>query len=179
MKEKKSSAAIGSIAGGVEKSVKATTGFFAEFKKFIARGNVFEMAVGVVVGTGFTKIVNSLVADVITPVLSIVTNKVDLSELRVILSPETETLAENAIRYGVFLQNVISFLLQAFSVFLLIKVMNRINAANLAAEEAKKKAEEEKKKAEEAAAAAKAEEPVQLLREIRDMLLAQQSGPDA
>jgi len=170
MRKNKSAEAIGAIADGVEKSVKATTGFIAEFKKFIARGNVFEMAVGVVVGTGFTKIVNSLVADVLTPVLSLITNKVDLSALRIVLSPATETVAENAIRYGMFVQNIISFLLQAFSVFLLIKIMNRFNAAQLAAEEEKKKAEEEKKKAEEAAAAAKAEEPLILLREIRDLL---------
>lgn len=175
MRKKKTAEAIGVITDGLDKGMKATHGFLAEFKKFIARGNVFEMAVGVVVGTGFTKIVNSLVADVLTPVFSLVTNKVDLSALRVVLSPATETVAENAIRYGAFLQNVISFLLQAFSVFLLIKLINRFNAANLAAEEAKKKAEEEKKKAEEAAAAAKAEEPVLLLREIRDLLQEQKT----
>lgn len=158
------------LGEAIADGVKATTGFFAEFKQFIARGNVFEMAVGVVVGAGFTNIVNSLVADVLTPLLSLVTNRVDLSALRIILSPETETMAENAIRYGAFFQNVISFLLQAISVFLLIKVINRLNAAKLTAEEEKKKAEQEKKKAEEAAAAAKKEEPVLLLREIRDLL---------
>ena len=148
-------------------------GFAQEFKEFISRGNVFDMAVGVVIGGGFTAIVTSLVNDIITPILSLVTNRVDLSALRIILSPETETMAENAIRYGAFLQGIISFILQAFSVFLVIKFINRMNKKALEEAAAKKAEEDAKKKEEEAAAAIKAEEPVILLREIRDALAKQ------
>ena len=88
--------------------------FFAEFKKFIARGNVLDMAVGVIIGSAFTKIVTSLVTDVITPVLSIITGKVNMTDLKIQISDEL------AITYGNFLQAVLDFLIIAFVVFVMV-----------------------------------------------------------
>ena len=133
--------------------------FFDEFKKFISRGNVVDMAVGVVVGTAFTKIVNSLVADVITPAISVITGKVNFSTLKYVITEATETTAENAIKYGSFIQAVIDFLIIAVVVFIMVKTINTA------------KARLEKKKEE-----IKAEEPPKpsneelLLTEIRDLL---------
>ncbi len=145
-------------------------GLFTEFKEFITKGNVIDMAVGVIIGGAFSNIVNSLVNDIFSPLLGLLLSNVDLASLKYVLSPETEEMAENAIRYGQFIQNIITFIFQALVVFMFVKLVNKIrNAAN-----AKALAEAEAKAAEEAAAAAaaeeeaarKAEEPVELLREI-------------
>ena len=150
----------------------AKKGFFGEFKEFISRGNVIDMAVGVVVGSAFTAIVNSLVKDVVTPAISIITGNIDFSKLQVVLSQDAEGNVLNAINYGTFIQNIINFLIIAFVVFCFVKVVNGIRAKA----EAAKKAEEEAKAAEAAAAAEAAPaEPVKsdevlLLEEIRDLL---------
>ena len=94
--------------------------FFSEFKTFISRGNVLDMAVGVVMGTAFTKIVNSLVTSIITPSLSILTGKVNFAELAYVVN---ENLS---IPYGQFIQAVIDFLLIAFSVFCMVRLMNKL-----------------------------------------------------
>ena len=94
--------------------------FFSEFKTFISQGNVLDMAVGVVMGTAFTKIVNSLVTSVITPSLSILTGKVNVAELAYVVN---ENLS---IPYGQFIQAVIDFLLIAFSVFCMVRLMNKL-----------------------------------------------------
>ncbi len=91
-----------------------------EFKKFISRGNVIDMAVGVVMGTAFTKIINSLVTNIITPVLGVITGKVNIADLSVTIS---ESLI---IPYGQFLQAVIDFLLISVAVFLMVKITNVI-----------------------------------------------------
>ena len=115
-------------------------GFMAEFKKFISRGNVVDMAVGVVVGGAFTGIVNSLVKDVIMPPLGWLMGKVDFANLyltlpnydgEIIHYPSLEAAkAAGAvtINYGVFINTLISFILVAFAVFLLIKVINKLRA---------------------------------------------------
>ena len=115
--------------------------FFEEFKAFAMKGNVVDMAVGVIIGGAFGKIVSSLVADIITPLIGILTGNVDLSSLKIVLSEE------NAINYGAFIQNVIDFVIIALSIFVMIKVVNKVSAKV----NAKKIAEEEEKKAEEAA----------------------------
>lgn len=126
---------------------------FGEFKKFIARGNVLDMAVGIIIGSAFTKIVTSLVNDIITPLISIITGKVNVSELKFVVSDEL------AITYGSFIQSVIDFLIIAFVVFIMVKSINTLH------EKIRKKEEEEA-----------AEEPLQptaeevLLTEIRDLL---------
>lgn len=141
----------------------------AEFKEFISKGNVMDMAVGVIIGSAFTKIVNSIVSDIITPALGLLTGNIDFADLKVVLSEavmdgETVVKEELAIRYGVFLDALINFFLIAICVFAMVKVINTI----------KNKAEELKKKEEEKAieeAPAPAPDPqLELLTEIRDLL---------
>ena len=103
--------------------------FFAEFKKFISKGNVLDMAVGVIIGSAFSAIVNSLVKDIITPVISIITGGTDLTDLKAILRPEVLDDAGEIVtpaltlNYGVFIQAVINFLIIALTVFLFLKVI--------------------------------------------------------
>jgi large conductance mechanosensitive channel len=106
---------------------------FGEFKKFIMRGNVMDLAVGVIIGAAFGKIVASLVADIFTPVLSLLTGKVDFANLFVSLNgTHYDTLADAkkaaapVIAYGVFLNTVIEFVIVAFVIFLLVKQVNRL-----------------------------------------------------
>ena len=96
-----------------------------EFKAFIARGNVLDMAVGIIVGSAFTKIVNSLVADVITPVISLITGKVNFTDLKYVIAQATEETAENAVKYGNFIQAVIDFFIIALVVFFMVKFVNK------------------------------------------------------
>ena len=145
-------------------------GFFAEFKEFISRGNVLDMAVGVIIATAFGKITTSLVNDVFMPLIGWLIGEIDLSTLNITLSPEKlaedGTVAKEAVVIGIgtFVAAVIDFVLVALVVFLMIKAFNA----------AKDKAESLKKKEEEAAAAEEpAPEPseeVKLLSEIRDLL---------
>ncbi len=155
--------------------------FLSEFKTFVMRGNVLDMAVGIVIGGAFTSIVTSVVQDIINPVIGLIIGRIDFAELKVVLVPATETAGEVAIRYGVLIQTIIQFLLTALVLFLIIRAANRMKEARNAEEkaaqakaEAEAKAAEEKKKAEEAAAAAAAEvkvsEEVLLLRDIKALL---------
>ena len=96
--------------------------FMDEFKKFISRGNVMDMAVGVIIGGAFTAIVNSLVNDVMMPVLSLITGGLDFSKLCVVLG-EGEGAA--TLNYGSFMAAVINFLLIAFVVFIMVKTINK------------------------------------------------------
>lgn len=142
-----------------------------KFKDFIARGNVIDMAVGVIVGGAFKEIVNSLVADIFTPVISLFTGGVDFSELSWIIKPEVldaegvVVAEELAVKYGAFIQNIFDFILVALCVFLFVEL----------AQSVRMKAEALKKK-EEAAVEAAEEEPAKpsneelLLTEIRDLL---------
>lgn len=135
--------------------------FFADFKAFISQGNIIDMAVGVVIGTAFKAIVSSLVADIINPLISLLTGDVALSELKYVLKPEiaevvdeagtvlVEGKAEVAITYGVFIQAIIDFLLVALSIFVVIRIMMST----------KKKLEAIRKKKEEEAAAEEAAAP--------------------
>lgn len=94
-----------------------------EFKKFISRGNVMDMAVGVIIGGAFTAIVNSLVNDVMMPVLSLITGGLDFSKLCIVLG-EGEGAA--TLNYGAFIAAVINFLLIALVIFMLIKTINKV-----------------------------------------------------
>ena len=98
--------------------------FMEEFKKFISRGNVMDMAVGVIIGGAFTAIVNSLVNDVMMPVLSLITGGLDFSKLCIVLG-EGEGAA--TLNYGAFIAAVINFLLIAFVIFMMIKVINKFS----------------------------------------------------
>ena len=96
--------------------------FFEEFKKFISRGNVMDMAVGVIIGGAFTAIVNSLVNDIFMPVLSLITGGFDIAGMSVSFG-----VGDNAatLNYGAFLSAVINFLLIALVIFCIIKAMNK------------------------------------------------------
>lgn len=131
-----------------------------EFKKFAFKGNVIDMAVGVVVGGAFSTIVNSLVKDIIMPVFGFITAGMDFTALKVVLSEATETKPEAAILYGTFIQNIISFLIIAFSIFMVVKGINK--AASLRKSPEPEVIEE----------APKPPTQEELLAEIRDLLKA-------
>ena len=133
--------------------------FFGEFKEFISKGNVIDLAVGVVIGSAFTKIVTSLVNDVIMPAIGLIFGGIDFTSLRFIITPADEAagVAEAAIYYGNFIQTVVDFLLVAFVIFLVVKGINKLRSL--------------KKKEEEAAPApAEPSNEEKLLTEIRDLL---------
>ena len=94
--------------------------FFNEFKKFAMRGNVMDMAVGIIIGAAFGKIVDSMVKDIMMPPIGLLLGKVDFSDLKLKLA------ADVSINYGIFLNNVISFVIVAFAVFVLIKAVNKL-----------------------------------------------------
>ena len=121
--------------------------FFEEFKKFSVKGNAFDMAVGVIIGGAFTSIVNSLVKDIFTPLIGVVTGGIDFSGLII-------TVGESQILVGNFINAIISFLLVSISVFMLVQFMNML-----------KKKEEEKP-----TPAPKPSNEEILLTEIRDIL---------
>ncbi|MCF0123839.1 MAG: large-conductance mechanosensitive channel protein MscL [Ruminiclostridium sp.] len=157
----------------MEAPTKKARGFFAEFKEFINRGNVIDMAVGVIIATAFGKITTSLVNDVVMPVIGYIFGGTDLSKLDIILKPEvvdqaTKEVLEPAVCIGIgtFLTTIIDFLLVALVVFCVIKAINS----------AKDKAEARRKKEAEEAAEAPAEPSAEekLLTEIRDLLKDQQ-----
>ena len=108
-------------------------GFMKDFKEFISRGNVIDLAVGVIIGSSFTAIVNSLVNNIITPLITLITGKVSVKELFIALdgnsyeSLEAATEAGAAtLGYGLFLQAIIDFIIIAFVIFLMVKGINRI-----------------------------------------------------
>lgn len=136
--------------------------FMDEFKAFISRGNVVDMAVGVIVGSAFTAIVNSLVKDIVTPFIGVLTGGVDFTQLKYVITPAVGETPEVAILYGNFIQAIINFLIIAFVVFCMVKM---INSMRNKMEEAKKKEEEAAPPAPPAPSA-----EVVLLGEIRDLL---------
>lgn len=95
--------------------------FFAEFKKFALRGNAIDLAIGVVIGAAFTAITNSLVTNIITPPLSLLTRGINFADLAFAI-PDTDA----SIQYGLFIQTVITFLITAFVLFLLVKLVNHL-----------------------------------------------------
>lgn len=135
--------------------------FLGEFKTFIMRGNVLDMAVGVIVGGAFGKIVSSLVNDIIMPVISVCTGGLSFKDMKYIITPAqaavegvSPEVAEVAVNYGMFIQNIVDFLIIALSIFVALRVVMKF-----------KKQEEE--------APAAPPEPTKeevLLTEIRDLL---------
>ncbi len=118
--------------------------FIQDFKDFAIKGNVIDMAVGVVIGSAFGKIVTSLVNDIITPAISMLTGKVSLSNLSIDISGVKGTDEYVGIMYGQFIQNIIDFLIIAFSIFLVIKLIGKFKRKEAKVEEAAEKVEEEK-----------------------------------
>ena len=129
-----------------------------EFKEFIAKGNVVDMAVGVVVGTAFKAIVDSLVKDIIMPCISVLTGKINIADLKAtIIEPSADGSGGLVIPYGNFIQQIVNFFIIAFVIFIVVKVMNVMKA----------KLEKPVVEVEEVAPAPTTEE---LLGEIRDLL---------
>ncbi len=126
-----------------------------EFKKFAVKGNVVDMAVGIVIGAAFGKIVSSFVADVVTPPLGFLIGGVDFTGLVLSLQPPIEGAKAVTINYGKFIQSCFDFTIVAFALFMLVKVVNKL-------------------KREEEAAPAKPTEEALLLAEIRDLLKARE-----
>ena len=122
------------------------TGFIKEFKEFISKGNIFDMAVGVIIGSAFGKIVSSLVDDIIMPLVGMLIGGHDFSGM-------TAKVGDATLKYGTFIQNIVDFLIVALCIFCVVKAMSKF-----------------KKKQEEAPVPEKPSEEVLLLREIRDSL---------
>ena len=99
---------------------------FKEFKEFISKGNVMDLAVGVIIGAAFGKIVTSLVDDIIMPIIGIILGKIDFSNLKIVITPATGTTPEAAVKYGLFIQNIVNFLIMAFVIFLMVKFVNKL-----------------------------------------------------
>lgn len=137
--------------------------FFSEFKEFAIKGNVVDMAVGVIIGAAFGKIVTSLVNDIIMPVIGVLTGGVNFSDYKFVIKDAVtqgeEVIPEVAITWGAFVQAIVDFLIVAFCIFLAIKAINRLRRQKEAAQETP------------AAPAGPTQE--QLLTEIRDLLAKQ------
>lgn len=116
-----------------------------EFKTFISKGNVVDLAVGVIIGSTFGKIVSSLVNDILMPIIGIIIGGIDFSNLTIQIKDAT-------IKYGIFIQNIIDFLIVEFCIFIFIKLINKVS----------KKEEEKKEKV--------VSEEAKILKEIRDIL---------
>jgi len=131
----------------------------SEFKAFAVKGNVVDMAVGIIIGAAFGKIVSSFVGDVVMPPLGVLIGGVDFSDLAIVLKAAEGDAAAVTLAYGKFIQTVLDFLIVAFAIFMGIKVLNKL------------------KREEEAAPAAPAAptKDQELLSEIRDLLKAQQA----
>lgn len=123
-----------------------------EFKEFISRGNVIDLAVGVIMGSAFGKIVTSLVNDIIMPLVGALIGGIDFTNLSI-------TIKDSSIMYGSFIQNIVDFLIIAICIFVMVKIVNKLNNLNKKKEEKEEKIEEVKK----------SDEAV-LLEEIRDLL---------
>ncbi len=112
--------------------------FFDEFKTFAMRGNVLDMAVGVVIGTAFTAIVNSLVKDVMMPIIGIITGGIDFTGLSAVIGSAT-------LSYGNFIQAIVQFILIAFCVFCVVKIINKFKKPEKPAEPAVREPSAEEK----------------------------------
>ena len=150
---------------------KKKSGFFTEFKNFITRGNILDMAVGVIIGAAFNQIVTSLVNDILMPVIGMICNTKDIADLKYIITPESlaedgTAIPEVAIRYGQFISYIINFLIVALTLFVIIRAAMTFQ---------KKMDALKKKEEEEPAPAAPAEPTVEektltVLEEIKGML---------
>ena len=125
-----------------------------EFKAFVMRGNVVDLAVGVIIGAAFGKIVTSLVNDIFMPIIGMILGNVDFTSLEIKLGEPVEGAEQAAIRYGMFIQEIVNFLIIALCIFMVIKLINKV----------------QKKKEEEPAPAPEPTKEEVLLTEIRDAL---------
>ena len=140
-------------------------GMLKEFKEFAMRGNMLDMAVGIILGAGFGKIISSLVNDVLMPPIGLLLGRVDFTQLKLVLQKGSDAVMNGTaivepavkqvtINYGMFIQTIIDFLIVAFCIFLVIKAMNKAS----------------RKKEPEPATPSTTPEDIVLLKEIRDLL---------
>ena len=100
--------------------------FIKEFREFAMRGHVVDMAVGVIIGSAFGKTVSSLVSDIFMPVLGILTGSIDFKDMKFVLAQAQGDVPAVTLNYGLFIQNVIDFIIIAFAIFMMIKVINKV-----------------------------------------------------
>ena len=131
-----------------------------EFKAFAVKGNVVDMAVGIIIGAAFSKIVSSFVADLVMPPLGVLIGGVDFTDLAIVLKAAQGDAAAVTLSYGKFLQTIFDFTIIAFAIFLAVRAINRLKHEEQAAPQKPKAPTQEQ----------------QLLAEIRDLLKAQQGG---
>lgn len=126
-----------------------------EFKEFAVKGNIIDLAVGVIIGNAFSKIVNSLVNDIIMPLMGVITGGVNFTYLKVVIKERHGSVPAITLNYGSFIQNVIDFLIISFSIFLFVRLISKLRIENKdrSSEEVKVQSEE-----------------VVLIKEIRDIL---------
>lgn len=136
----------------IKKEVIKKTEVISEFKKFISKGNIIELAVGVIIGSAFGKIVSSLVNDILMPAIGIISGGIDFSGLKF-------TIKNATINYGMFIQNIIDFLIIAICIFIFVKIIDRITNKKEEVKEVKE---------------IKKDEQIILLEEIRDLLKKEQ-----
>jgi large conductance mechanosensitive channel len=129
-----------------------------EFKEFAMRGNVIDLAIGVIIGGAFGKIVSSLVNDILMPVIGVILSGINIADLKYVIKPASGDIPEVAVLYGSFLQAIVDFLIISLSIFLFIKLLTS----------AKKKEQEKEQEAPPASPEPSPE--VKLLEEIRDLL---------
>lgn len=134
----------------VKKDVDAVKGILDEFKAFISRGNVIDLAVGVIIGGAFGKIVSSLVDDILMPIFGMLLGGLNFSSLSIVIG-------DARINYGVFIQNIINFIIVAAGIFFMVKIINKLHSKNTT------KVEDEK-------VVKKEDEQLLVLKEIRDQL---------
>lgn len=108
---------------------------FKEFKEFAMRGNAIDMAVGIIIGAAFGKVISSLVKDIIMPPLGMLLGKVDFSSLSITLQHQTATSSAVTINYGIFINTIIDFIIVAFAIFIVIKQMNKLTKSTEKKEE--------------------------------------------
>lgn len=164
------------LGGGIK-------GFFADFKKFISRGNIIDLSVAVVIGAAFNKIVTSLVNDVIMPLISLATGGKSVADWKWVIKEATETTAESALYYGSFIQTIIDFLIIALTIFIVLKIVvnSQRGVNNLTKKLAKKMkkhgqeslTQEEVKQIEEVAVPKETTEDI--LKDIRELLIQNQN----
>jgi large conductance mechanosensitive channel len=109
---------------GIQKEEDHRMGFVKEFKEFALKGNVLDMAIGILIGAAFGKVVSSFVADVMTPPIGLISGNKDFTDYRLVLRPATETAEAVTLNYGQFFTIAIDFAIIAFAIFLLVKVVN-------------------------------------------------------
>ncbi len=142
-----------------------------EFKEFISRGNVLDLAVGVIVGGAFSSIVTSLVNNIFTPIIGIILGGKDFSNLSI-------TVGSANIMYGAFIQSIIDFLIVAVCLFMVVKIVNRLNRDlhKISKKENKEKVEEIKEEVKEKIEETNKDDEIALLKEIRDLLKEEKKG---